>query len=622
MALVGLLLGLTMVNLRPQSQRTRSQAMAYEVAQELRSARERALASGSPVAVVFPSSGGSQPHSQSYSILAGHDLPQTLKTVNFGTQYENTSVFVGLWSLTGGLANRRDAMAPWSRPSMLDLDRWLPAAVKTDYCLVFAPDGTVRTNDLPSFGGSVHLLVVNGAEYSGSSAPPGAASVTPGPSYFQPNRVGSPWTVAVSQAGSVSVRRGVQSASAVTEVDKLDFVAVPVRQTFPGLGPNQVPVLTSVEFFPALNPLTTPAGADATVAQDGHLTLVVRATDPDGDALFCNWTASGGALSSPAQDRMQFDVANQAWTSVWQWRPPEGAPATARFDLEYRVFDARGQVAGPLGAAVRTVEVLPRGRVLFTRDDAGGQGDVWVMNGDGTGLLNLTKTPNVDETVESASPDGSWLVYKHGSPSNLYRMYLDGTDQRTIGADVNWDLGGSISPDGLMVTRVWEPNFPGWELWIMNADGSNPVFVASQQYQGPNGNSGSSWSPDGTRLVYNKRVGGTWEVYTVNRDSSSDTALAVGPGNSDDVHWSRDDWIYFVSDRNGNKDIFRVRPDGSNLLQLTSSPNDETLPTTSPDGALMLFRMSGDLFSMQTDGTNLRRLTQTPEREGRSVWLP
>jgi TolB protein len=65
------------------------------------------------------------------------------------------------------------------------------------------------------------------------------------------------------------------------------------------------------------------------------------------------------------------------------------------------------------------------------------------------------------------------------------------------------------SPDGtqIMYQRSWTgPN----EVWIMNADGSDPRKVTTSLP--------GSWSPDGTSvLVFDRGVGGElWDVFKVN----------------------------------------------------------------------------------------------------------
>ncbi|MEW6284107.1 MAG: hypothetical protein AB1758_36170, partial [Candidatus Eremiobacterota bacterium] len=496
---------------------------------------------------------------------------------------------------------------------------WLPPSFKQDYCFVFGPDGCLRTNDLTTFDGSVHLLVANGVEFVSTGPPPGSPSVTPGPAYFLPVRLGSPWTVSVTPLGEVEVRRGV-SAGSVPEATSVPSTLPPARSPRSGSIPNSPPLIRDIQVTPAQGPLAPP-GVDATVAQDGYLGLTVLATDPDGDALVCVWSCSGGVFSSPDQDRMRWDVEQRAWTTTWQWRPPQGAPVGSRYDLAYRVFDARGATGAPLGAAVRTLEVIPTARIAFSRKQGGANDDIFLMNTDGSGLVNLTRTPNVDENLRDVSSDGTWLVYSTGGPSDLYRMYLDGTGVLGLDNDVNWDLSGTISPNRDLVTRVWEPNFPGWELWVTAADGSNSRFVASQDYVGPNGNANSDFSPDGSQIIYNKSVGGTWVMQVVNLDGTGDTPLPVGPGRNWSGNWAADGWIWFNSDRDGNTEIYKVRPDGTGLSRMTVSPTNEGGPATSMDGSRVLFTSAGDIQVMNSDGSGLQTLT-SGRGDSRPAWVP
>jgi Tol biopolymer transport system component len=71
--------------------------------------------------------------------------------------------------------------------------------------------------------------------------------------------------------------------------------------------------------------------------------------------------------------------------------------------------------------------------------------------------------------------------------------------------------------------------------------------------------------------------------------------------------------ILFVSARDGNDEIYAMRPDGSMLTRLTNDPATDSDPHGSPDGASIgLIRGTGDkteVYAMDRDGLNLRRLT-------------
>src|SRR3954464_423977 len=64
--------------------------------------------------------------------------------------------------------------------------------------------------------------------------------------------------------------------------------------------------------------------------------------------------------------------------------------------------------------------------------------------------------------------------------------------------------------------------------------------------------------------------------------ASATTPTPKAPKKSDGL-------ILFYSDRSGNKDIWVIKPDGTGLSQLTNNPQDDLLPSWSPDGKRIVF---------------------------------
>lgn len=84
--------------------------------------------------------------------------------------------------------------------------------------------------------------------------------------------------------------------------------------------------------------------------------------------------------------------------------------------------------------------------------------------------------------------------------------------------------------------------------------------------------------------------------------------------------------IAFVSYRDGNAEIYAIRPDGSELVRLTEDPQNDVQPACSPDGSQIAFTSGRDgnleIYTINSDGTELTRLTVDPGEDAAPGWSP
>ncbi len=80
--------------------------------------------------------------------------------------------------------------------------------------------------------------------------------------------------------------------------------------------------------------------------------------------------------------------------------------------------------------------------------------------------------------------------------------------------------------------------------------------------------------------------------------------------------------IAFVSDRDGNNEIYVMAADGTNVVRLTNDPADDRSPAWSPDGTQIAFARAGDIYVMAADGGQTTSLTQGPTSDGSPQWSP
>jgi Tol biopolymer transport system component len=171
-------------------------------------------------------------------------------------------------------------------------------------------------------------------------------------------------------------------------------------------------------------------------------------------------------------------------------------------------------------------------------------------------------------------------------------------------------------------------------VMIVKPDGSEARPIT----KGP-GNAGfPSWSPDGKSVVY-RSWGDTAEgLRIVSVENGAVRTLTRGYDNF--PSWSpKGDRIFFSRLADGDFDIYSIRPDGSDLRQLTKSPGNDSHPAVSGDGEYVLFSSSrfgfkdeapyfdipqpyGELFIMKADGSDQRALTDNRWEEGTPAWQP
>ena len=84
--------------------------------------------------------------------------------------------------------------------------------------------------------------------------------------------------------------------------------------------------------------------------------------------------------------------------------------------------------------------------------------------------------------------------------------------------------------------------------------------------------------------------------------------------------------IAFESNRDGDWDIYTMRPDGTDVRQLTADDAWDRDPAWSPDRTWIAFASDRDgdfeIYTMRSDGTDVRQLTADDAWDRNPAWSP
>ena len=238
------------------------------------------------------------------------------------------------------------------------------------------------------------------------------------------------------------------------------------------------------------------------------------------------WTVTLAAVALTATLLLAACGGSGATTSS----SPSSAPSQEAVSL------ATSSSATPLPAA------SVAGTFVFAKVNEQQLGEIYVIDGDGTGLAPLAS--EADHSLDGPvwSPDGTRIAYCHS---------------------------GLRNPEGKLYT-----------VWVMNADGSGQRKLTTGDARGYD----PAWSPDGTQIAFhNSSPGGELEgqngIAVVNASGRRLQTVTDVDGDAW-TNWAPSAKILFIR---GGEDVWAVRPDGTGLKRMTDD-GDVSHFALSPDG--------------------------------------
>lgn len=234
------------------------------------------------------------------------------------------------------------------------------------------------------------------------------------------------------------------------------------------------------------------------------------------------------------------------------------------------------------------------GRVVFQAFDDGGW-NIFKMNDDGSGIVNLTKTEHPIINFEPTwSPDGSEVVYmrQDASGQDLWRVGADGSNPENLTETAGVEESGAeFSPDGTKIAYVGtgpkpccDPEYNN-DIWVMDPDGTDQEQLTKTNY--PQQNLSPTWSPDGTKLAYSAvpSEGGTDAGFHVMDADGTDQVRPLSgaePIFSLNLSWSPDGTKIVYQRMSGGLKV--MNPDASENVSLVGNTG-AAYPSWAPAGS-------------------------------------
>ena len=177
-------------------------------------------------------------------------------------------------------------------------------------------------------------------------------------------------------------------------------------------------------------------------------------------------------------------------------------------------------------------------RIVFTHSSTGNSPfNVYTMDADGGHIHRVTHSA-VDEEVPKYSPDGRWIAFptfpETAAPA-VYLVRADGSHRHRLTPLRLHAFDGDWSPDGRRLVAATNADLPDSQVFTIRADGTGVRILTS----GPTGQNDiyGSFSPDGRKIVFARAVAGasTTDLWVMNADGSNPHAITHTP-NVFEVH--------------------------------------------------------------------------------------
>jgi TolB protein len=276
-------------------------------------------------------------------------------------------------------------------------------------------------------------------------------------------------------------------------------------------------------------------------------------------------------------------------------------------------------------------------------DTANDDYEIFVMNADGTGQKNISNAPGV-EWVYYAYKDKLYFVSDRDTTHRMYFLYemdADGNNVRKVTdlrLEDSWMSSRNDGQELVVAGRIGkEIRYQLFLIDVKTGKYAQLTTDTAASFADPH------FSPDGNHIVFRHRKNRRnyqdekAEIWMMDADGSNLKQLTHFPNDTTaqwhSYHAGPPCWepnrnlISYISRQKGKHNIFTMKPDGTNVTQLSTDTLSEGWHAWSPDGEWLAFDVSNkegykfNIYLRKRDGSDQKKLTSDWRSEMAPVFV-